>query len=249
MSILRAENLKIVVDDEIVIDDLSFEIEEKGIYAILGKSNLERTTLAKALAGIVNLEDGAIFYKDTYFDEKKSSRAIKAKIGYIPSKSFLYPDMTVFETLDFTGRMRKVDPDKRVRQIKEALDLLILSDKAEVLVKSLTESERKRLLFANALIGNPSVIIIDEPTANLPPDDVELLRDVISMLGERKTVIIFTEKLMLANEIAKHVGVMSKGKMALWSSLDNIKTKLNNDPKALIKTFMAFTDDGDGGNK
>jgi ABC-type multidrug transport system ATPase subunit len=91
------------------------------------------------------------------------------------------------------------------------------------------------------------VLIFDEPTANVISEDAELIRDVISMLGERKTVIIFTEKITLANQLAKHIGIMANGKMALWSSLDNIKAKLNNDVNALLETFLAFTDDSIGG--
>ena len=247
MSLLKVEKLRVSVDGVTVIQDVSFEIEEKGIYAILGKSEAERTALAKSLAGILKTDGGRILYKDNELSNSKKGNAIKAKIGYIPKKCFLYPDMTVYETLDFTGKMRKVSPDKRVRQIKEALELVILSNKSEALVKSLSYAEKKRLLLANALIGNPSVLILDEPTENLPPDDVALVKEVMGMLGERKTVLIFTEKLSLANDMAKHIGIMANGKMELWSSLENIKQKLDNDSNALLKTFLAFTDESAGG--
>ena len=247
MSLLKVEKLRVSVDGLTVIRDVSFEIEEKGIYAILGKSEAERTALAKLLAGILKTDSGRILYKDNELSDSKKGNAVKAKIGYLPKKCFLYPDMTVYETLDFTGKMRKVSPDKRVRQIKEALELVILSNKSEALVKSLSYAEKKRLLLANALIGNPSVLILDEPTENLPPDDVALVKEVIGMLGERKTVLIFTEKLLLANDMAKHVGILSNGELGLWSSLDNIKQKLDNDPNALLKVFAAFSDSNKGG--
>ena len=118
---------------------------------------------------------------------------------------------------------------------------------SEVLVRDMSFSQKKRLMLANALIGNPSVLILDEPTAKVISEDAELIRDVILMLGERKTVIVLTEKITLANQIANHIGIIAKGKMALWSSLDNIKAKLNNDPNALLETFLAFTDDSVGG--
>ena len=247
MSLLKVEKLRVSVDGLTVIQDVSFEIEEKGIYAMLGKSEAERTALAKLLAGILKTDGGRILYKDNELSDSKKGNAVKAKIGYLPKKCFLYPDMTVYETLDFTGKMRKVSPDKRVRQIKEALELVILSNKSEALVKSLSYAEKKRLLLANALIGNPSVLILDEPTENLPPDDVALVKEVIGMLGERKTVLIFTEKLSLANDMAKHIGIMANGKIELWSSLENIKQKLDNDPNALRKAYMAFSDGNAGG--
>ncbi len=246
MSLLRTEELRVTVDNEAVLCDISFEIEEKGVYAILGKSELERTTLARVLAGIIDADEGLIFYRGVLFN-KTSGKSIKSKIGYLPKQSFLYPDLTVYETLDFTGRMRKVLPDKRIRQIKEALELVYLSGKSEVLVKALSVSEKKRLLLANALIGNPSTIILDEPTANLPPDDVALFKETIEMLGKKKTVLIFTDKLNLANELADYVGIISKGEISFWSSLDSVRERLEGDSNALLKIYAAFTDDGKGG--
>ena len=247
--ILKAEDLRASENGKCVLDGVSFEIEEKGIYVILAKSAEERSALARALAGALTLDGGSIFYKDIELSDKKDGRALKAKIGYAPQKSFLYPDMTVYEVLDFTGKMRGVPTDKRVRQIKEALELVFLSQKGDVLIKALNASESKRLHLANTLIGNPSTLIFDEPTANAHAEDSELICDVLEMLGSKKTVLIFTEKISLANKLAKHIGIMSNGKMALWSTLENINEKLDGDPNALIKTFLAFSDDGAKGGK
>lgn len=252
MSILKIENLNAFADNKILFDGLSFEIDEKGIYVILAKTSEELSTLANALGGVVKVDSGTISYKDIQLSNKRNGRELKSKIGYVSKESFFYPDMTVFEVLDFTGKLRGVSPDKRIRQIKESLELLVLSNKSDVLIKSLSFSEKKRLAVANALIGNPCVLILDEPCLNVLSEDSEVIRDVIEMLGERKAVIILTEKVTFANGIAKHIGIISKGKMALWSSLENIKEKLDNDPKALAKTFIAFTDnsaDDAGGEK
>ena len=246
MSILKIENLNVSADNEILLDGLSFEIDKKGIYAILAKSSELLTVLANVLSGVISPDGGSIFYKDIELTENKKGKELKSKIGYVPKQSFLYPDMTVFEVLDFTGKMRGVSPDKRVRQIKEALELLALSNKSEVLVKHLSFSENKRLLLANALMGNPNILILDEPCAGVMSDEADIIRDVLEMLGERKTVVILTEKVTFANSIAKHIGIIANGKMALWSTLDNIKEKLNNDSKALSKTFVAFTDGSAG---
>ncbi|MBO7303073.1 MAG: ABC transporter ATP-binding protein [Clostridia bacterium] len=241
MSILTVKNLNVKENGKNILDDISFEREEKGVYAILGKGGSGKTALARALAGISDYE-GEILYKDVELSQKgKAGAKLKAKIGYVPQKSFLYSDMTVYEALDFTARMRGVGADKRVRQIKEALELLEISRLNEALVGDLTPSDKKRVLFANALMGNPGVILLDEPTLAVNPDDAALIRELIAMLGERKTVIIFTEKILLANELARDIGIISKGKLELWSSLDDIKERLNGDPNALLKAFMAFS--------
>ena len=93
------------------------------------------------------------------------------------------------------------------------------------------------------------MLILDEPTLGAFSDDAELICDVISMLGEKKTVLLFTEKISLAEDLADHIGIISGGEMVLWSSLDNIRQKLDGDTAALAKTFIAFTDDSDGGEK
>ena len=108
-------------------------------------------------------------------------------------------------------------------------------------------AEQKRLLLANALIGNPSTIILDEPTENLAPDDVALFKETVAMLGKKKTVLLFTDRLSLANELADYVGIIFKGKISFWSSLLSVREKLDGDPNALLKIYAAFTDDGKGG--
>ena len=250
MSIYRVESLKVIHEKKMVLEDISFDIEEKGVYAILGKSAHARYILAKTLAGIIPIESGNIFYKDVIVNRRTTKgRAARAKIGYLPRNCFLYGKMTVYEVLDFTGAIRKINPDKRVRQIKEALELVMLSDKSEAIVGSLSVYEKKRLLLANALIGNPAVLILDEPMMHLPPDDVALFKDIIEMLAEKKTIILFTDKLALAEELATHIGIISNKKMALWSSLDNIKEKLDGDPNALLKAYAAFADGTEASGK
>lgn len=243
MSLLNVENLKASVEG-IVLDGVSFEIDKKGIYAILGKSSEEKNMLARVLAGTVEASDGKIFYKDEEFVGENQIK-LKSKIGYMPCKCFLYPDMTVYETLDFTGCMRKVSKDKRIRQIKEAIEILELSSVSEVLVKDLNTVERKKLLLANALMGNPRVIIFDEPTTGLSPSDSEIICDVISMLKDRKAVILFTDKLSVANDMADYIGIISRGKMVLWSTLDDIRENLDGAQNALSRTFIAFSSESE----
>ena len=239
MSLLSVENLNLTLKNEDIINGLSFEINEKGVYTFLSRSASARTALAGILAGINAPDSGSVLYKDTDLFEK-NGKGIKAKIGYLPKECFLYPEMTAYEALDFTGRMRGVGSDKRLRQIKEALELLELSHMSEVLVADMNNTERKRLMLANALIGNPSVIILDEPTEGAFSEDSEIICDVISMLGEKKVVLLFTEKISLANDLSDHIGIISGGEMVLWSSLDNIRETLGGDSEALSKTYVAF---------
>ena len=242
MSILKVENISKKSEDGVILDAISFEIEEKGVFAILGKKDSEKTALANVLAGCSALDSGEIVYKDiNVYSNSKNNRLAKAKIGYVPQEITFFDDMTAFEILEFAGKLRKVETDKRIRQIKEALEIVGLSDKYEVLVKDFSLSEKKRLSLAHALIGNPSLIILDEPTAQISLEDAALFKKIIMMLGDKKTVILLTDKINLAQSVATNVGIMSNGTIKLWESADALKTRYEGDDNFLIKAFSAFS--------
>ena len=213
--ILKAENLSASENGNLVLDGVSFEIEEKGIYVILSKFADERNALSKALAGILKLDGGSILYKDTELSDKKEGRALKAKIGYAPQKSFLYSDMTVYEALDFTGKMRGVPTDKRVRQIKEALELTGMALRTEVLVGELLSTEKKRLMIASSLLGNPEVIIMDEPLRSFEKKQADEIKAIIEMLGSKKVVLLFSTRPDEIEELCSHVIILHDGAVAV----------------------------------
>ena len=249
MSLLTVNEIKASESGAILLDGLSFEINEKGIYAILAKNKKAKTLLARVLAGISELDSGEIIFKDTALSNKKDGIAAKAKIGYMPSECFFYSDMTVYETLDFTGRMRKTDTDKRIRQIKAALEFVFLTEKSEALVKDLTPSEKKRLALANTLVGNPSLLILDDPMAGVNGDDRTLISDIISSLSEKKAVVIITDRVGDAKKLASTVGILSNKKIALWETVEEIKERLSGDEDALFKTYLAFSENEEEGGK
>lgn len=240
MSILEVKNIVKKNGDNIVLNDVSFNIDEKGIYAIIGKKASGKEVLAKVLAGCSEIDSGEVIYKDvSVYSNSKNNRIVKTKIGYVPEDISFFPEMTVFEILDFVGKLRHVDADKRIRQIKEALEIVGLSDKYEVCIKELSLSERKRLSLAHSLIGSPSLIILEEPTGQISLSDAELIKNIIVMLGDKKVVILLTDKMNLAQEIAKAVGIMSNGSLALWESIDTLKARFEGDDSFLIKALLS----------
>ena len=242
MSILEVKNIVKKNDKGTVLKDVSFNIDEKGIHAILGKKASGKVELAQVLAGCSDIDGGEVVYREvSMYSNAKNNKIVKTKIGYVPENISFFPDMTVYEILDFVGKLRGVDTDKRVRQIKEALEIVELSNKYEVFIKELTLSERKRLSLAHALIGNPSLIILEEPTGQISLNDAELIKNLIVMLGDKKIVILITDKTNLVQDIAKNVGIMSNGKMTLWESVDNLKSRFEGDDNFLIKAFVSFS--------
>lgn len=244
MSLLEIKNVTKTTAYGVVLDDISFSIEEKGICVVLGKKSSGKSALAEVLAGCSEIDSGEVLYKgESLYANNKNNVAIKSKIGYVASETFFFPEMTVFEILDFTGKMRRVESEKRFRQIKEALEITELSQKYEVFVKDLSISEKKRLSLANALIGNPSFIILDDPTAYVSLNDAALIKDVVKMIGNKKTVVVFTDKIALTQDIASTVGIISKGKMVLWETYEIIKTLADGDDDYLLKTFVKLSEE------
>lgn len=242
MSILELNNITKTDGDTTVLDGVYFEIEEKGLYAILCKNSSERVALAEVLAGCASIDEGMMVFRGIpVYANDRNSREAKSKIGYVPSETFFFGDMTVFDTLDFTGRMRKVSSNKRVRQIKESLELVNLSSKCEVYVSELSISEKKRLALANALIGNPSMIILDEPTEAVSASDADIIKGLIRMIKDKKLIILLTDKTSLAQEMAMHAGVLANGEITLWDYMENLKERYEGEEDFLSKALDEFS--------
>lgn len=228
MSLLIINGLTKKVDDGNGIDHISFHIEEKGIYGFFGKSGAGKTHLASLLGGLERADEGEIIFRDVnIYASDKSLTMAKRKIGFIPDKCHFPSDLTVLELLDFTGKVKKIDPDKRVRQIKEALELTGLSDRVNRLIEALTPSEKKRLAYANALLGNPDMIIIDEPLAIIDAAQKDEIKKLISMLGKMKLVIIFSKRSGEYEDICSHAGIMQGGELLAFEPIAELVARLN----------------------
>lgn len=236
MSLLELKALSKACSDGFVIDGISFKIEEKGVYGFFGKSGAGKTLLASMLCGVVDADSGEILYKDNDMRGSDAMAAgIRRKIGYVPASSILPDDMTVFEVLDFTGMARRVSPDKRARQIKEALTLTDLEGKTQMLVESLSLSEKKRLAYANALIGNPDVIVIDEPVAEIDASHREAVKKLIAMLGKMKVVVVFAKNPSDTEELCNYAGILSDGSLLAFEPIDALLERLNKSVMAMLR--------------
>lgn len=236
MSLLELKALSKACPGGFMIDGISFKMEEKGVYGFFGKSGAGKSLLASMLCGVVDADSGEILYKDNDMRGSDARAAgIRRKIGYVPANCIFPADMTAFEVLDFTGMARKVSPDKRARQIKEALTLTDLEGKAQMLVESLSPSEKKRLGYANALIGNTDVIVIDEPVAEIDASHREAIKKLISMLGKMKVVVAFAKNPSDTEELCNYVGILSDGRLLAFEPTDVLLERLNKSVMAMLR--------------
>ena len=236
MSLLELKNVSKKFSDDFSIDDVSFDIDEKGVYGFFAKGKSGKTMLATILCGACQIDEGTILYKhQPLHASAKQTAKIKKKIGYVPDACIFPADMTMSELLDFTGKAKGVNPDKRVRQIKEALNLTGLSAKADVVIGNLTISEKKRMAYANALMGNPDVIIIDEPLAVIDSTQRDEIKKLIEMLGKMKVVLLFSKSSSELEELCSYAGVLADGELIAFEPIDTLLARLNKTTNAALR--------------
>ena len=223
MSLIRAEGICKMCNEDFSLKDIDFEIEEKGIYGFLGSRGAGNSSLARILSGAWDIDAGHLFYGDRemYLSDKQDA-SIKNKIGYVPEKPLFDKKSTAFEILDFVGKAKKVDPDKRYRQIKEALELTGLTQKSEMLISDFALNEKKRLAIAASLLGNPDVIIWDEPLRYLDAKQAADIKKLLGMLKNKKVVLIFSANSQDVEDICDNIGVLSNGELVLWKSKEEL---------------------------
>lgn len=221
--------------------DLSFSFKKKGIHCILAPRRSGKTRIMNILCGCEAADSGevCIFGADPY-----NNRKAKKKIGYLREDNTLYSNMTVFEIMDFVGGSRGVESGKLYRQIKEALDLAGLEELKNKLVSKLTAYERKKLSVAAALLGNPDVLLLDEPiTKHMGDDKREELEEIIKMLGRIKTVVITTDDCSVARALAEDVVIISDGRVLAKGSFEELDRRLldSENPITLEELYNTLT--------
>lgn len=222
---LFTTDLHLSLKEKFELGPLSVTVRKGGIHGILGPVGAGKTTLMRLLAGCIDADGGEICLRD----EKVSTRAtrIKKKIGYVPETVDLFDDMTASELLNFVGDARRVSSDKRARQIKEALNLVGLDELKNRPCGKLTAEQKKRLSIAAALLGNPDVILIDEPIPAGSSERRAELLGIIRMLGKMKTVVIATSDLKVARELCEDVSILNEGRLLVSDTLENLEERLD----------------------
>ena len=236
MSLLTVKDISAAETDGVSLKNISFCIEDKGVYGFFGKSSDTLTLLSRVLCGAREVDGGEIYYRDNDFLSNERTRAqTKKKIGYVPSRPFFSKDITVAEALDLVGRAKGVSADKCARQIKEALELTGLLDKSDILFENLTASEKKRACYASSLLGNPDVVVIDEPFAAIDASAKDDTRKLIAMLGKMKVVILFAKNPAEVDELCSYVGIIDDGELLAFEGLDDLVSRINKTVNAILR--------------
>lgn len=218
---IQVENLVKKYGNHIAVDDLSFTVEEGQIYGFLGPNGAGKTTTMNIMTGYIAASSGTVTIDG--YDILKEPVKAKQRIGYLPELPPLYTDMTVWEYLMFVAELKKIPKKERIDHVEEILGKMQLDDVEARLIKNLSKGYRQRVGLAQALIGYPKVIILDEPMVGLDPKQIIEMRDLIRGLAQEHTVILSSHILSEISAVCDHIMIISKGRLVASGSPEELQ--------------------------
>lgn len=217
---IEINNLVKKYGDHVAVDDLSLTVEPGKIYGFLGPNGAGKSTTMNIITGYLGATSGEV--KINGHDIFKKPEEAKKCIGYLPEIPPLYVDMTVREYLDFVAELKKLEKSLRKRYVEEAMETTGITDVANRMIRNLSKGYRQRVGFAQAILGYPEIIILDEPTVGLDPKQIIEIRELIKKLGEKHTVILSSHILTEISAVCDHVFIISKGKLVASDATENL---------------------------
>ena len=211
------------------IDDISFKIEKGEIVGFLGQNGAGKTTTMKLITGFLEPTCGEVL-----IDGEKLTQKSNRKLGYMPENTPLYSSLTVREFLDFMAELKGLKKIERKESINKLIKKLNLTEVEKVLIKNISRGYKQRVSLAGALIGNPEILILDEPTVGLDPKQIIEIRNLIKSLKNEHTVLLSSHILSEINQICEKVIIIDKGKIIAIDTQKNLEEKIKNNVINLI---------------
>lgn len=222
---IEVENLTKKYGNHVAVDHLSFCVERGMVYGFLGPNGAGKSTTMNIMTGYIAASEGTV--RVNGYDILKEPEDAKRSIGYLPELPPVYPDMTVYEYLKFVAELKKVPKKERAGQIEQVMEQTKITDVKDRLIKNLSKGYKQRVGFAQAIIGYPEVIILDEPTVGLDPKQIIEIRELIRELAKKHTVILSSHILSEVSAVCDHIMIISKGKLVASDTPEGLMTLLN----------------------
>lgn len=219
-SVIEVNNLVKRYGDHTAVDHLSFKIEKGKIYGFLGPNGAGKSTTMNIITGYIASTEGTVSI-DGHDILEEPEKARKC-IGYLPEQPPLYFDMTVLEYMRFAADLKKIPKNKKNEMIEEVMDRVKITDMKNRLIKNLSKGYRQRVGLAQAILGYPDVIILDEPTVGLDPKQIIEIRDLIKDLRQKHTVILSSHILSEVSTVCDYVLIISHGKLVASDTPENL---------------------------
>lgn len=229
---IEVKNVTKKYGDFLAVDDISFSIKEGEIIGLLGPNGAGKSTTMNMMTGFIEPTEGKIII-DGYDITKKSKKA-KSRIGYMPEGVPLYSDLTVKEFIGYMADLKMVSKVEKKNRIQEVMKQTNLEEVQNKLIKNLSRGYKQRVSLAGALVSNPKILILDEPTVGLDPKQITEIRELIKSLGKNHTVILSSHILSEVSQICKKVIIINKGKMIAIDTPQNLENKAKQENRIKI---------------
>ena len=225
---IKVENLTKKYGELAALDGVSFEMQEGEVIGVLGPNGAGKTTLLRILVMFLESTNGKVEIDGFDINNPLHQQEIKSKIGYLPESAPLYEDMTVWEYLSFTGKMQGIKKNDLNEKISNVLEKCGLKDKQNIEIAILSKGYRQRVGIAQALIHDPKIVILDEPTTGLDPNQRIEIRDLIKEIGKSKTVILSSHVLSEVQATCSRILIINKGKVVADGTPGDLEKKNKN---------------------
>ena len=206
------------------VDNINFKIEEGEIIGLLGPNGAGKSTTMNMITGYIEPTEGEIIVNG--YDISKKPKKAKAQIGYMPEGVPLYSDLTVKEFVTYMAELKKVDRKTRKEKVEKIIEQTGLKDVEKKLTRNLSRGFKQRVSMAGALVGEPKILILDEPTVGLDPKQITEIRALIKELGKTHTVILSSHILSEVSQICNKVIIINKGKIVAIDTPENLEKKV-----------------------
>lgn len=207
------------------VDDLSFEISDEGVYGFLGPNGAGKSTTMNIMTGCLSATSGTV--KISGYDIYEQPREAKRRLGYLPEQPPLYLGETPREYLRFVGASKGLRGAELTRQIDSVIEETRIDDMRDRRISALSKGYRQRVGIAQALLGSPDTVILDEPTVGLDPLQIVEIRELIASLGESRTVLITSHILSEVQTMCSRILIISQGKLVAYGEPEQLEARLS----------------------
>lgn len=223
--LIEVQNLTKVYGRKTAVENVSFKIRNGRIYGLLGPNGAGKSTTMNIMTGCLSPTEGTVLING--YDICDQPIEAKRQIGYLPEQPPLFGDMTPAEYLTFVAEAKGVSDDLIDRQVKEAMQVTDILSVKDRLIRNLSKGYRQRVGIAQAILGSPDIIILDEPTVGLDPQQLTEIRALVRKLGEKLTVIISSHILSEIAELCDHVIILSEGHVVADDDMAELEARMN----------------------
>lgn len=217
----------------VAVDDLNLTVEPGKIYGFLGPNGAGKSTTMNLITGYLGATEGSV--KINGFDILAQPEEAKRCIGYLPEQPPLYPEMTVLEYLRFAAELKKLKKEEQKAQVAKVMEQTKIQEVQNRLIRSLSKGYRQRVGLAQAILGDPEVILLDEPTVGLDPKQIIEIRSLMKELGKQHTVILSSHILSEISAVCDHIFIISHGKLVASDSAAQLVRRLSGKPEITLK--------------